>query len=281
MGQMLSRASVQSRIQNEQGMSFTEFTYQVFQAYDWLQLFKLYNCRYQMGGVDQMGNIMTGCELITRVLKKQAYGLTLPLITNEEGNKFGKSAGVAVWLNKEKTSEFSFYQFFLRQPDTEAEKLLKLFSFRRTNEVLDLIEKHRKMPELREAQKELARQLTLLIHGETGLKKAESVSDALYSGEVNAIGELSTQEIKEIFNGAPYRELYMEPGTTMIDAALQAECFKNHTDAHRIISAGGLYINMKRTNNPMEILSPDIHILPNKISLFRVGKRNYYIIRWL
>lgn len=281
LGQMLSRTSVQSRLENEEGMSFTEFTYQVFQAYDWLQLYQKYNCRYQMGGMDQMGNFMTGCELITRVLKKQAYGLTLPLITNEEGNKFGKSAGVAVWLDKNKTSEFSFYQFFLRQPDSEAEKLLKLFSFLPTNQVFDLIEKHKKTPELRETQKSLAEQLTLLIHGEDGLKKAVQISKALYDGDVNAIGEMNNTDVKEVFSGAPFFELYMEAGTTMLDLAMLIKSFKTKSDAHRVISAGGFYINMKRTSNPIEILSPDIHILPNGISVIRVGKRNYYIVKWL
>lgn len=281
MGQMLSRASVQSRMENEEGMSFTEFTYQIFQAYDWLELYKNYNCKYQLGGIDQMGNIMTGCELITRVLKEQAYGITMPLITNEEGDKFGKSGKNAVWLDKEKTSEFSFYQFFLRQPDTEAEKLLKLFSFLPTNEVFDLIEKHKRMPELREAQKAIADQLTLLIHGEEGLTRAKKISEALYNGNVHAIGELEKDEVKEVFSGAPYQELIMEPGTTMVDAAMLAKCFLRRTDAERIISAGGFYINLNRTTNPAEILTPEIHILPNGISLFRVGKRNYYIIKWV
>lgn len=281
MGQMLSRASVQSRMENEEGMSFTEFTYQIFQAYDWLELFKNYNCRFQLGGNDQMGNIMTGCELITRVLKKQAYGLTMPLITNDEGDKFGKTAKKAVWLDKNKTSEFAFYQFFLRQPDTEAEKLLKLFSFKPTNEIFDLIEKHRKMPELREAQKALADQLTLLIHGEEGLTRARNISEALYNGNVNAIGELRKEEVKEIFSGALYQELIMEPGTKMVEAAMLAQCFRSKDDAERIIAAGGFYINMKRSTNTSEILSPDIHILPNGISLFRVGKKNYSIVKWI
>lgn len=281
MGQMLSRHSVRSRIESEEGMSFTEFTYQVFQAYDWLQLFQNYNCQFQLGGIDQMGNIMTGCELITRVMKRQVYGLTMPLITNEEGNKFGKSAGNAVYLDRNETSEFAFYQFFLRQPDTEAEKLLKLFSLTETNQVFHLLERHKKFPELREAQKALAEQLTLLIHGKEGLEKAQKVSEALFNSDINVLGELKNAEIKEIFSGAPYRELIMEPGTTMLDAAMRAECFRNKIDANRIITAGGFYINMKKTQNPAEILSPDIHILPNGISIFRVGKKNFYIIKWV
>lgn len=281
MGQMLSRHSVRSRIESEEGMSFTEFTYQVFQAFDWLQLYQKYNCQFQMGGIDQMGNIMTGCELITRVLKRYGYGLLMPLITNEEGDKFGKSAGNAVWLDKEKTSEFAFYQFFLRQSDKETEKLLKLFSFLPTNQLDHFIAKHQKVPEVREAQKALADQLTLLIHGQEGLEKAKRVSDALFGGDVHALGELKNSEIKEVFTGAPYREMIMEPGTNMLDAAMRAECFGTKKDAHRIISAGGFYINMKRCSNPSEILSPDIHILPNGISIFRAGKKNYYIVKWV
>ncbi|KAG5673974.1 hypothetical protein PVAND_003970 [Polypedilum vanderplanki] len=281
LGQMLSRASVRSRLESEEGMSFTEFTYQVFQAYDWLQLFQKYNCRYQMGGLDQMGNLMTGCEFITRVLKKQAYGITLPIITNEEGNKFGKSAGNAVWLDANKTSEFGFYQFFLRQPDTEAEKLFKLFSLLRTNEVFDQIDKHKRAPELRGLQIALADQLTLLIHGEKGLEKAKKISNALYNGDVHALGSMNKNEVQEVFSGAPYKELILEPGMTILNIGMRVGCFKHENDAKRIISAGGFYINMKRSNNPSEILTPNVHILPNDITLIRVGKRNFYIIKWV
>lgn len=281
MGNMLSRASVQSRLKSEQGMSFTEFTYQIFQAYDWLHLYKTYDCRFQLGGSDQMGNIVSGHELIGRVVKKEVFGLTLPLITNEEGDKFGKSAGNAVWLDANKTSEFAFYQFFVRLSDVEAENLVKLLTFLPMNEVKDLIEKHRRTPELREAQKTLAKHLTLLIHGEEGLKKALMISDALYKGDVQALGNLQPQEIPNLFAGASYSELFMEPGTTMMKAALQIKCFPSEYDANRIIAAGGFYINQKRTMNPAEILSPEIHVLPNGVSLFRVGKKNYHIVKWL
>lgn len=281
MGNMLSRASVQSRLQNDQGMSFTEFTYQIFQAYDWLHLLEKYNCEFQIGGNDQMGNMKSGHELIGRSKKKEVFAMMMPLITTEEGDKFGKSAGNAVWLDKNKTSEFSFYQFFVRQTDVETEKLLKLFSFIPTNEVDNLIESHKRNPELREAQKILACNVTKLIHGEEGLKKALQISDALYSGDTKALGSLKAEEIPKLFVGAPYVELYMEPGTTMLDAAMKVKCFPTTKDAHRIIAAGGFYINQQRTTNPKEMFTPDIHIMKNGISLFRVGKKNYYIVRWL
>lgn len=281
MGQMLSKVSVQSRLNSEQGMSFTEFTYQIFQAYDWLHLLENYNCHYQIGGSDQMGNIMSGHELISRTARREVFGLTMPLITNEEGNKFGKSAGNAVWLDKNKTSEFGFYQFFVRRSDAEAEKLLNLLSFLPFNEVTNLMEKHQRSPDLRVAQKTLAKDLTLLIHGEEGLKKALKISDALYGGDIQALGDLTPQEVPLLFEGSSYQELHMESGLTMANVGLQIKCFETEADAHRIISAGGFYINQKRAQNPAEILSFDIHVMKNGISLFRVGKKNYYVVRWL
>lgn len=146
-------------------MSFTEFTYQTFQAYDWLHLLRTHNCRFQMGGSDQMGNLMSGHELISRAEKKDVFGLTLPIVTNEEGDKFGKSAGNAVWLDENKTSSFSLYQFFVRMPDSEVEKLLKLFTFIPTKEIEFLMDEHRKEPEKRKAQTMLAEDVTLLVHG--------------------------------------------------------------------------------------------------------------------
>lgn len=165
MGSMLSRSSVQSRLQSDSGMSFTEFTYQIFQAFDWLHLFREHECAFQLGGSDQMGNLMSGHELISRVTNKSVFGLTLPIITNEEGDKFGKSAGNAVWLDETKTSPFSLYQFFIRSTDAEVEKLLKLLTFVPLSEIDKLMEEHRKVPELRDAQRRLAQEITLLIHG--------------------------------------------------------------------------------------------------------------------
>lgn len=164
LGTMLSLSSVQSRLQGD-GMSFTEFTYQVFQAYDWLHLVKEHECRFQLGGSDQMGNLMAGHELISRTAKTPVFGLTLPIITNEEGNKFGKSAGNAVWLDQEKTSPFSFYQFFVRIADSEVENLLKLLTLLPLKEINEIMVAHRQMPELREAQRRLAKEITLLVHG--------------------------------------------------------------------------------------------------------------------
>uniref|UniRef100_A0A0K8VEW0 Tyrosine--tRNA ligase n=1 Tax=Bactrocera latifrons TaxID=174628 RepID=A0A0K8VEW0_BACLA len=281
MGSMLSRSSVQTRLESESGMSFTEFTYQIFQAYDWLHLCRAYDCRFQMGGSDQMGNLMTGHELISRVVKTPVFGMTLPLVTNEEGDKFGKSAGNAVWLDEEKTSAFALYQFFVRMPDSEVEKLLKLFTFIPLPEVELLMREHNREPEKRKAQTLLAEDVTLLVHGEKGLKQAERITDALYKGSVDALGELNYEEVKQTFAGAKVVDLLAEPGMSMLQLAMKAKCFNSESDAMRIIAAGGFYINQKRVQNIAEIISHGIHVLKNGLSLLRVGKKNFYIVRWL
>lgn len=165
MGTMLIKSSVESRLKSDSGMSFTEFTYQIFQAYDWLCLFKKYNCRFQVGGSDQLGNIVAGHELISRASKKDVFGLTLPLITSEGGKKFGKSLGNAVWLSPKKSSSFQLYQFFIRTTDADVENYLKLFTFLSLNYIKQLMIEHQAKPDLRKAQKILAENVTLLVHG--------------------------------------------------------------------------------------------------------------------
>ncbi|KAL7736589.1 hypothetical protein ACLKA6_015228 [Drosophila palustris] len=281
MGSMLSRSSVQSRLESEDGMSFTEFTYQIFQAYDWLHLLRKHNCCFQMGGSDQMGNLMTGHELISRVERhREVFGMTLPIVTNEEGDKFGKSAGNAVWLDENKTSPFALYQFFMRMPDSEVEKLLKLFTFIPLPEVEQLMQEHAKEPEKRKAQTLLAEDVTLLVHGEHGLKQAERVTNALYKGNVDGLAELSLAEIKQTFQGATIVDILNEPGMSTLQLAMKARCFPTETDAVRIINAGGFYVNQKRVQNIAEVITTGIHILRNGVSLLRVGKRNFYIVRW-
>ncbi|XP_063704809.1 tyrosine--tRNA ligase, mitochondrial [Culicoides brevitarsis] len=281
MGEMLSRSSVQSRLNSDSGMSFTEFTYQICQAYDWLHLYETYKCRFQLGGSDQMGNINSGHDLISKKEKKQAFGITLPLITNESGDKFGKSAGEAVWLDENKTSAYSLYQFFVRQPDSEVEKLLKLFTFLPMNEVEEMLKRHKRTPELREPQNKIADDVTLLIHGREGLKKAKEVSSALFKGDATILGTLPTNEIKDIFKGAPVVDILLEPGMTVFDLVTRVKCFPTDRDASRIISAGGFYINQKKVTNISEVICPGIHIMRNGLSLLRVGKRNYYIVKFL
>lgn len=193
-----------------------------------------------------MGNLMSGHELISKVCKKPVYGkwlwlfkyllgqwskkkfftgLTVPLVTTEIGDKFGKSAGNAVWLAPEKTSAFTFYQFWMRQPDSEVEKFLKLFTFDKVGSISDLMRQHRQKPELRMPQKRLAEQVTLLVHGEEGLQKAQEATLALYEGSITALGQMNTEDIAQLFSGATTVSLLPEAGQDVLDLAMKARCF--------------------------------------------------------
>lgn len=303
MGTMLGRASVQSRLNSDTGMSFTEFTYQVFQAYDWFQLMKKYKCRFQIGGSDQMGNIMSGYDLITKTGKEEVYGITLPLITAEGGKKFGKSLLNAVWLSPTKSSSFQLYQYFIRTKDSDVEKFLKLFTFIPLSKITEIVNDHMKSPEDRRAQKILAEQVTLLVHGgkfykkkinivyyillfttifliEDGLLAAKRASAALYDQSIESFTRMNALELADVFEDATIVDILSEPGLTIYDLARKAKCFKTDHDAQRIITAGGFYVNHQRITNLNEIVVPGIHILSNNLSLVRVGKRTYHIIRW-
>lgn len=300
MGTMLGRSSVQSRLNSDTGMSFTEFTYQVFQAYDWLQLMKNYKCRFQIGGSDQMGNIMSGYDLITKSKGKEVYGITLPLITAEGGKKFGKSLLNAVWLSPTKSSSFQLYQYFIRIEDSDVEKFLKLFTFIPLNKITEIVKDHMKNPEQRKAQKLLAEKVTLLVHGgnfykkiyyfiyyyllqllsEDGLLAAKHASAALYDKSIESFVRLNASELTDVFEDATIVDVLSEPGITVYELAKKAKCFKTDNDAERIITAGGFYINYQKITNLNEVIVPGIHILSNNLSLLRVGKKTYHIVRW-
>lgn len=281
MGTMLGRSSVQSRLQSETGMSFAEFTYQLFQAYDWLHLARTHNCHFQIGGHDQMGNIVSGYDLITRITDKKVYGLTLPLITAEGGKKFGKSTGNVTWLSPSRSSSFQLYQFFVRTKDSDVEKFLKLFTFIPLSEIDDIVKGHFTAPEKRIAQKVLAENVTILVHGADGLLAAKRASAALYDNSVETLTKLKAEELSQIFEGAAIVDLYGESGLTIYELAMKAKCFQKDHDARRIIEAGGFYVNHQRITNTQEVIVPGIHILSNNITLLRVGKKTYYVVRWL
>lgn len=281
MGAMLGRASVQSRLHSDTGMSFTEFSYPVFQGYDWLHLQRTYNCNFQIGGQDQMGNIVAGYDLITKYIKKQVYGLTLPLVTAEGGKKFGKSTGNAVWLSPSKSSSFQLYQYFIRTHDTDVEKFLQFFTFIPLDYIKFIVKQHSEAPELRKAQRILAEKVTLLVHGEEGLAAAKRASGILYDRSIESLSRTSANELTQLLEGATVVELFSEPGITVYDLAMKAKCFGKESDARRIISAGGFYINYQTAKNMDEVIVPGIHILSNNVTLLRVGKKTYHIVRWL
>ncbi|XP_061629546.1 tyrosine--tRNA ligase, mitochondrial [Phyllopteryx taeniolatus] len=281
MGTMLSRHSVQSRLRSSEGMSLTEFTYQAFQAYDFHHLNQIYGCKIQLGGTDQLGNLMSGHDFIHKVSSEEVYGLTLPLVTSSTGDKLGKTAGNAVWLDRDRTSPFELYQFFLRQPDASVEGYLNLFTFLPLAEVERLMEQQRVDPGKRLAHKRLAAEVTKLVHGKEGLGSAKRCTNTLYHSSVQALEEMSDLELQELFREAPFHELLLEPGTTVIDACRLVKAIPEGPKGYRMVSEGAVWLNHKRTDKPEQVLIPNLHILANGLTLVRVGKKNFHIIKWL
>jgi len=280
IGRMLGRSSVKGRLESDAGLSLTEFSYQAFQGFDWLHLLQTKGCRIQVGGKDQMGNIMAGQELISRKCEDDVWGLTLPLIVSEEGNKFGKSAGAPVWLSENLTSAFNLYQFFMRLPDAQLPSMLRYFTFLPVGEVDMVMEKHNLAPEKRVGQTCLAKNVTLLVHGQSGLEMAQATTDILYKQDINTLSKLNLEQARSVFTGAPFLLMLFSPGLTVLDLALKVGCFRTEKDALRIISAGGFSINMVRLTNTEEVLTHGKHIMENGLTVIRVGKKNFYIVEW-
>ncbi|KAM8801731.1 tyrosine--tRNA ligase, mitochondrial isoform 1-T1 [Rhynchonycteris naso] len=281
MGTLLSRLSVQTRLKSPEGMSLSEFFYQVLQAYDFYYLFQRYGCRVQLGGSDQLGNITSGYEFIHKMTGEDVFGITLPLITSTTGAKLGKSAGNAVWLSRDKTSPFELYQFFVRQPDSSVERYLKLFTLLPLPEIEHIMQLHVKEPEKRGPQKRLAAEVTKLVHGQEGLDAAKRCTQALYHSSVDALEVMSDQELKELFKEAPFSELVLDPGTSVLDTCRKANAIPDGPRGYRMITEGGVSINHRQVTNPESVLVIGQHILKNGLSLLKIGKRNFYIIKWL
>ncbi|XP_063784947.1 tyrosine--tRNA ligase, mitochondrial [Pseudophryne corroboree] len=281
MGPMLSRHSVQSRLRSPEGLSLSEFCYQLFQAYDFYHLHREHGCRIQLGGSDQLGNLMTGHDFIHRTTGEDVFGILLPLIMNTAGDKLGKSAGNAVWLNRDRTPLFDFYQYFVRQQDSCVERFLKLFTFLPLPEIEHIMQQHTREPEKWLPQKRLAAEVTKLVHGKEGLESAKRCTQALYHNSIEALEAMTDQELQELFMGAPFAELMLEPGTRVLDACLKVSAIPDGARGFEIISTGGVSFNHSKVTNPDEVLLVGQHILRNGLSLIKVGKKNVYIVKWL
>ncbi|GFW87197.1 tyrosine--tRNA ligase, mitochondrial [Trichonephila clavipes] len=277
---MLSRTSVKNRMESGVGINFSEFSYQVFQSYDWLHLFRTYNCRFQFGGNDQLGNITSGYNLVSGLLYQPVYGALLPLVQSETGDKFGKTAGNAVFLDQNRTPPFDFYQFFMRLPDADVGYYLKLFTFLSVEEIEDILHKHLKNPDLRKAQKKLSEEVTLLVHGDQGLDLAETATKILFHSDIESVAKLNMQNMNQVFPPSAISQILFEPGMSLLDLTMKAGCFLKKDDADRIIRGGGVYLNFERITSPQFIVIPDQYILPNGVSLIRIGKKTYYLVIW-
>ncbi|MCE0498077.1 MAG: tyrosine--tRNA ligase [Methylacidiphilales bacterium] len=277
---MMAKDSVRSRMEGEGGISFTEFSYSLLQAYDFLHLDEKYGCLLQTGGADQWGNITAGIDLIRRKHEKIACGLTTPLLTKADGTKFGKTEGGAVWLSPQKTSVYRFYQFLVQVEDAQVVQLLRYFTFLSREEITALETQHAAGPERREAHKKLALELTRLVHGETATADAVRASEILFGGSLEGISEVQFDEvIAEVPNSTFARAQLSQPGAALVEVLMAAGLSPSKSQARKDIEAGGVYVNNVRVADAKLVIGPE-HLLFGKFVLLRKGKRNYALVRF-
>ena len=281
---MMAKDSVKKRLSGEasEGMSFTEFTYQLVQGYDFLYLYQNHNCRLQMGGSDQWGNITTGTELIRRKTGGSAFALTCPLITKADGGKFGKTEKGNIWLDPAKTSPYAFYQFWLNTSDEDAEKYIKIFTLLDQDTVAKLTEQHRQEPHMRLLQKTLAEELTVMVHSREEYDSAVEASEILFGkGTAETLQKLSESMFLSIFEGVPMEEInraQLEAGIPVLEfAADVAKAFSSRGEARRMVKDNGLSINKDKVGEDLVIGTQ--HLLNDRYILVQKGKKNFFIVR--
>lgn len=281
---MMSKESVKKRLSSDsaEGMSFTEFTYQLVQGYDFLHLWRQYDCTLQMGGSDQWGNITTGTELIRRIGNGKGFALTCPLITKADGTKFGKSESGNIWLDPNRTSPFKFYQYWLNSSDEDAEKYIKIFTFLDKDTIDQLIAEHKEAPHNRSLQKRLAQEVTLTVHSEADYYNAVKASEVLFGkSTADDLKGLDEATFLDVFEGVPQAEVSseeVEQGLDMI-AALSAKTgfLKSNGEARRSLKENAISVNKEKVGEDYQITSSDL--INNKYVILNKGKRNTYILK--
>ncbi len=283
---MINKESVKNRISTEarEGMSFTEFTYQLLQAYDFYYLYKNYNCLLQMGGADQWGNITTGTELIRKCNEQRAFAITCPLITKADGSKFGKTESGNIWLDKTKTSPYKFYQFWLNTPDEDAQKYIKIFTFLSKNEIKELILEHMQAPHLRLLQKKLAQQVTTMVHSSEDYQMAIKASEILFGKSTyKDLKDISEQNLLDIFEGVPQAQIdkqQLKKGIDIISILVgQTNFLKSNGEARRALKENSISVNKEKVRDNALITSK--HLLNDKYILLQRGKKNYFLVKTL
>ena len=281
---MMAKDSVKSRLKGEgaDGMSFTEFTYQMVQGYDFLYLFQEYACTLQMGGSDQWGNITTGTELIRRIGGGKGYALTCPLITKSDGSKFGKSEGGNVWLSAKRTSPYKFYQYWLNTSDEDAEKYIKIFTFLDKDTIDALVLEHKEAPHMRSLQKRLAEEVTITVHSKEAYEKALQASSILFGKSTSEdLKNLDADTFLDVFEGVPTAEISsskIKNGLDIIGALAEKTGFlQSNGEARRALKENSISVNKEKVKEGYEISTSDV--LNDSFILLQKGKRNYYIIK--
>ena len=281
---MMAKDSVKKRLSSEaaEGMSFTEFTYQLVQGYDFLHLYREKNCTLQMGGSDQWGNITTGTELVRRIASGKAYALTCPLITKADGTKFGKSEGGNIWLDSLRTSPYKFYQYWLNTSDIDAEKYIKIFTFLSKEEIEILAEKHKEAPHLRFLQKRLAEEITVMVHSAEDLENAIKASNILFGNSTSDdLKQLDDATFLDVFDGVPQAEISrneIETGINIVDVLNEKTGFlKSNGEARRALTANSISVNKEKIAEQFVLSTKDL--INNQFVLLQSGKKNYFVVR--
>ncbi|QHW33879.1 tyrosine--tRNA ligase [Paenibacillus rhizovicinus] len=271
---MLAKDSVDSRLAN--GISFTEFSYMILQAYDFWKLHQEHGCHLQVGGSDQWGNITAGLDLIGKMGSSGAFGLTMPLVTKSDGKKFGKSETGAIWLDRNKTSVYHFYQFWMNTDDSDVIKFLKYFTFLTRPEIEALEEELKQQPEKRAAQRELARQVTKLVHGEEAVESAEKITLALFSGDIT---KLTEAELVEALQGLPTTVLAAQEEKPLMDLLIEAGVAPSRRQARQDIEGNAISVNGVKQAGMETVITADQR-LHGKYIVLRKGKKNYFLVRF-
>ena len=281
---MMAKDSVKKRLSSESkvGMSFTEFTYQLFQGYDFYHLYKEMDCKLQMGGSDQWGNITTGTELIRRKAQGKAYAITVPLVTKADGTKFGKTEGGNVWLDANRTSPYKFYQYWLNASDEDAEKYIKIFTFLDKEAIEALIIEHRETPHLRLLQKKIGEEVTIMTHGQEAFDNAIKASQILFGKSTSEdLKSLDEQTFLDIFEGVPQASVSKEDidnGLDMIGAlAAKTGFLKSNGEARRALKENAISVNKEKVKEDFVISTSDI--IANAYVLLQRGKKNYFLLK--
>jgi len=278
---MLGKESVRRRLEQQDGISFTEFSYLLLQAYDFLVLYDRYGCTLQMGGSDQWGNITAGCDLIRRVRGASTHALVFPLVTNSSGTKFGKTEAGTIWLDPKRTSPYRFFQFWHNTDDRDVIQYLSFFTWLDEKEIGRLKESVNHQPEQREAQRVLASAVTRIVHGNSGLEKAEAASRVLFGGDMS---ELSSAEIFDVFADVPSTDVLKRSlradGIGIVDLLITCSLADSKSDAIRSIGSGGVYVNnIRGANERMVFREPDV--IEGEFLIVRKGRRQYHLVHFI
>ena len=283
---MMAKDSVKKRLSNESrdGLSFTEFTYQLLQGYDFLNLYQTKGCKLQLGGSDQWGNITTGTELIRRKVGGEAYALTCPLITKPDGTKFGKTESGNVWLDARYTSPYKFYQFWLNVSDEEAEKYLKIFTFLTKEEIEVLVAEHQTDPGKRPLQKKLAEEITVMVHGRENYDSAVEASKILFGANTaDILKTIDEKTLLEVFEGVNQAEVSLDElkaGIPLLDLlAVKTNMFPSKGEARKMVQQGGFSLNKEKVTDPQAVINAD-NLISGKYLLLQRGKKNYMLVRF-